>query len=229
MRFRRHGTPLLWLVWCSLFAHSIAATLPDTKKALSSKDTAPLVNEEDLAIATSIKSPGAGKEIGTKDAPVDGRDGKPHAGPWVGKDVDASKKPALVETEDRVPLSKKEKYTNGQGGAIPDKNDGVMDDENRKAPQVGTTGTEGGVSAKSEKQKAAESVTGEKLEKKPASPKEGTEVHGLSVAEEERIRKHNVKTGKVTERTPDKEKDTEKPRGAQGLEVSIRLYALPSN
>jgi len=112
-------------------------------------------------------------DIGTKDAPVDGKDGKPHAGPFVGSEKDPKK--SKTTSDDGEMVMGKEDYADlkaPDGGKIPPVNDGVMDDPNRELPKQGTTGTEGGVSEKDKARKAKEGQTGEKLEKKPDSPKE---------------------------------------------------------
>lgn len=57
---------------------------------------------------------------GTLDAPVDGKDGKPHDGPWVESD----------------------------GKTTPNSNEGVMGDPSRLGPKEGTRGTEGGMTEK---------------------------------------------------------------------------------
>ena len=112
-------------------------------------------------------------DIGTKDAPVDGKDGKPHAGPWVGTEKDTKKEKTTTDDADLV-VGKEDpsKLINSDGTKIPTKNDGVMDDPHRPAPKEGTTGTEGGVSEKDKARKAMEGQTGEKIDQKPNSPKE---------------------------------------------------------
>ncbi|RKF62446.1 GCR1-dependent translation factor 1 [Erysiphe neolycopersici] len=122
-------------------------------------------------------------DIGTKDAPVDGKDGKPHAGPWVGSEKDTIKatnnakstiKPHMRESE--APKGNNMNYMSdimiSQDEKIPETNDGVMDDPTREPPKHGTTGTEGGVSEKDKARKAQEGQTGERIENMPASPKE---------------------------------------------------------
>lgn len=110
-----------------------------------------------------VKSP-----HGTKDAPVDGKDGKPHLGPFVG-----SEKAGKVDRQDLPPLEgRPEDPTVVDGVKIPETNDGVMFDKNRERPQEGTTGTEGGVSEKDKARKAEEGRTGEKAVTQPESPKE---------------------------------------------------------
>ncbi|POS85409.1 hypothetical protein EPUL_006216, partial [Erysiphe pulchra] len=122
-------------------------------------------------------------DIGTKDAPVDGKDGKPHAGPWVGSEKDTIKATNNVKSTNKPHMSESKALEGNhmnymsdimisQGEKIPETNDGVMDDPTREPPKHGTTGTEGGVSEKDKARKAHEGQTGERVENMPASPKE---------------------------------------------------------
>ncbi|KAF9889802.1 hypothetical protein FE257_006892 [Aspergillus nanangensis] len=103
---------------------------------------------------------------GTLDAPVDGRDGRPHAGPWVETNAerDRKKQGTAKSVEEQV-----DSTSSGQlgpdGNPIPYTNDGVMDDPHRTGPKEGTRGTEGGVSEKQRTPSTSE-------EKTPDSPKE---------------------------------------------------------
>ncbi|KAL4906825.1 hypothetical protein BDW74DRAFT_127792 [Aspergillus multicolor] len=102
---------------------------------------------------------------GTQDAPVDGRDGRPHAGPWVETTAERDRKRSGTVDEDIQPGTKSTEYLDSDGEPIPYSNDGVMDERNRAAPKEGTRGTEGGVSGK-----LKENIyTGDKS---PDSPKE---------------------------------------------------------
>ncbi|CAI7663468.1 unnamed protein product [Penicillium manginii] len=112
---------------------------------------------------------------GSSDVPVDGKDGKPHAGPWVETGAERDRKitgntivgsddyelaPSRLDT--KIPSSD---HLNTDGGkVIPHSNGGVMNDPNRAGPKEGTRGTEGGVSAKEKENQYAEKV--------PGSPKE---------------------------------------------------------
>lgn len=177
------------------------------------------------AITTSnSRAPTQKPAVGTKDAPVDGLDGKPHAGPFVDIAPDDKKKP-VAGGEDLVkplPTSLTKLKGNGYGAAaewdaIPEKNDGVMDDVNRVAPKKGTTGTEGGVTERNKKEKAVQGQTGEKVEKKPETPKEAPP---LPHSEQERISKDS------SEKVKDAINPVGKPKGAQGLEVSHTQWHL---
>ncbi|KAI9749921.1 MAG: hypothetical protein M1815_002114 [Lichina confinis] len=138
-------------------------------------------------------------DLGTKHAPVDGKDGKPHAGPWVGVGADRDQD-ALGEAQanDGAP-GKKPAPRPMTEAVMPKANDGVMNDPNRQAPKKGTTGTEGGVSEKERDRKALEGQTGERAEKRPDPPKEAPP---LPHSEEEKIR--------VTEESKDGGGDNER-------------------
>jgi hypothetical protein len=118
-------------------------------------------------------TPGSAK--GTKDAPVDGFDGKPHAGPYI-DDAPAShdKQPAVVEdlgTGKKTIPKPKDSTLVGPEDAVLDGDKSVMQDPDRKLA-TGKTGVEGGVSAKDKERLAHEDKTGSKKEQVPTSPKE---------------------------------------------------------
>lgn len=123
-----------------------------------------------------------------KVAPVDGKDGKPHLGPFVETD-------GVVSTGDgkdsQIPHLKNrpDDPTVVDGKKIPDSNDGIMFDKNRERPQEGTTGTEGGISEKGKVQEP----------KQPEAPKEAPP---LPHSEEEKL-------GKTAEKSETKEKAKE--------------------
>ncbi|KOS22367.1 GCR1-dependent translation factor 1 [Escovopsis weberi] len=167
MRFRTQHSPLLLFL------------LPSLVTALAPKATAPApTTKEQAALAATDDTDDAGLSaafknrvsVPTKDAPVDGKDGKPHNGPFVdtsGRAKTDSKEKALPPLKGRP-----KDPTIIDGEKIPESNDGVMDDENRQRPQHGTTGTEGGVSEKDKARKAKEEKTGEKAVTRPEAPKE---------------------------------------------------------
>jgi hypothetical protein len=220
MKFRRRPSPLLLLLLPSL-ATALSAAAQDNIKAAGTKNTPAVVDTSADPNPTSIVDLNSKPkyEIGTKDAPVDGKDGKPHAGPWVGTGDDPKKeskesKKAKEDTELVVPKKQDmKKLVDADGNKIPESNDGVMDDPHRQIPKEGTTGTEGGVSEKDKARKAHEGQTGEKLEKKPDSPKEAPP---LPVSE-----KTKPKTEKE-EKTKAKEADSEEAVDSElgGLEVN---------
>lgn len=186
MRIRQRRAPLGLLLLSSLAATSALA---------SSLDSVPL-----------NPATGSSSKIGTKDAPVDGKDGRPHEGPFVevehltsGSDL---KKLPPLEGRPTDP-------TIVDGVKIPQTNDGVMNDPDRSQAKEGTTGTSGGVSEKDQVRKAKEGATGEKAENKPESPKEAPP---LPHSEQEKILSKE-------DATKDKSKPDGKTEDFSGLEV----------
>ncbi|CAN8100124.1 unnamed protein product [Discula destructiva] len=198
MRLRNKKGPFSLLLVASLAATSaIAASLDDSYSAGTYQSNS-------LSSST--------KERGTKDAPVDGIDGRPHEGPFVDADNLRSTSTSDVK-KDLPPLEGRPKDpTVVDGVKIPETNDGVMNDPNRAEPKHGTTGTSGGVSEKDQARKAKEGVTGEKIENKPAAPKVAPP---LSDSEQERIGKDD--SGKEKSKPDGKTSDDgfglEKPAG----------------
>lgn len=193
MKFRRRPAPVFLLLLPSL-ASALAAAAQD--EALASLPTnAPEISKSRF-------------DVGTKDAPFDGVDGKPHAGPWVV--IDKNKPP----TSDEKSSGKngKTEVIMIDGERIPQTNDGVMDDPSRQKPLEGTTGTEGGVSERNKAQKAKEGQTGEKVEMTPASPKEAPP---LPNSEENEIGKDKAK---VSVDKGDRDDDVD---ALAGLEVML--------
>ncbi|PQE24279.1 UPF0016 domain-containing protein [Rutstroemia sp. NJR-2017a BVV2] len=189
MRFRRRQSPLLLLLLPSLAVALSAAAQDNIQSSLSKNTDSQTTKLENTKVEVDPTVADAGNkakfEVGTKDAPVDGKDGKPHAGPFVGNEKDPKKdakpdpkKPKATEDGELVvpgtksATSKEEVMVAADGTKIPQVNDGVMNDPSREPPKHGTTGTEGGVSEKDKARKAQEGQTGEKVEKKPDSPKE---------------------------------------------------------
>lgn len=144
-------------------ARDAAAPLPDV---VPRKDSLPHAHSPTLQTpVTKIRR----AEIGTKDAPVDGLDGKPHAGPFVDS-TGASR-----STEERKSSSLRDTQT---------AKDGVMNDQNRHEPKKGTIGTEGGVSEKDRDRKIHESSTGQRMAKVPSPPKASPTLADRDVAAE---------------------------------------------
>lgn len=176
--------------------------------------------------------------VGTEDAPVDGLDGKPHAGPFVDTTPEQSAvqkgAAAASATAKSVPTSL-EKLAGSAD--IPEKNDGVMNDDARPVPRKGTTGTEGGVT---EKEKAKKAKGGD-VENKPKSP---TEAPPLPHSEQERMegedggsdsktKQLKAKDGKEGEKSG-KQVDTPKKggeygAGGMGMEKPTDLPDKPHN
>ncbi|KAI5867740.1 UPF0016-domain-containing protein [Durotheca rogersii] len=171
MRLLHRQVPLVLLILHSL---ALASSAPDTKY---SKD----VHADDSSAQSSLDSgvapPKTGKfdVIGTKSAPVDGKDGMPHEGPFVATEKGRKKGDSNDPVESKPLPTLKDRPVDPtviDGKKIPETNDGVMDDPHREPPKQGTTGTEGGVSQKDKARKAKEGETGEKVENIPETPKE---------------------------------------------------------
>ncbi|ESZ94203.1 putative GCR1-dependent translation factor 1 [Sclerotinia borealis F-4128] len=206
MRFRRKQSPLLLLLLPSL-ALALSPAAQDNIQSTLSKDTDAQTGKTDKNVdsgydassaVAGIADNKAKYDVGTKDAPVDGKDGKPHAGPFVDNTKKDPKSDATTDDKTDTKDLKESKDSNSKledgelvvppiakpstpkeeimlaadGTKIPQSNNGVMNDPGRELPKHGTTGTEGGVSEKEKTRKGQESQTGEKVEKKPASPKE---------------------------------------------------------
>lgn len=188
-----------------------------------------------VAAAAATTSPlksrfDVGTGTGTKDAPVDGKDGKPHLGPWV-ETADGKKKGETGSSDDsdkknRPPLKgRPEDPTIIDGVKVPQTNDGVMDDPHRTPPKEGTRGVEGGVTEKDKARKAKEGKTGERIENKPETPKEAPP---LPHSEAEKLLggDKDARKDKSATRVKDKRPD-DYDEVAVGLEVSAAL-AVPS-
>ena len=186
------------LIHSGVAAESISSpSLPDPHDTLVE---AALQDADAAAAAASVIAvpPQAQPAVGTKYAPVDGQDGKPHMGAFVevpssgsgrsdrvgvdGVDDagsvsgDGAKSPTDASAAESTSLKRlseemalKDGATGGMSVPIPESNDGVMDDKNRVGPKQGTTGTEGGVSGKGSSSLEA---------KVPHAPKEAPESAG---------------------------------------------------
>ncbi len=213
MRFRQRHAPLLLLFLPSLALSSTAETKSSKNNRITHADSA---LDDALPIDSAITSNSKPRvDVGTKNAPVDGKDGMPHEGPFVSlsdkirkKGADAHANTNTVEDLDSdsrdLPSLKNRPAdpTIIDGKKIPDSNDGVMDDPHRKPPKQGTTGTEGGVSEKDKARKAKEGRTGEKAEMVPATPKEKppmphSEQEKMLGDKETKIEKDKTKSEKV--------------------------------
>ncbi|KAI5279553.1 hypothetical protein KEM54_004131, partial [Ascosphaera aggregata] len=116
------------------------------------------------------------KARGSGENPPDGKDGKPHDGPFVETNAERSRKKgkgsqggsnkeeAADELQDADDLNNSKSGT-VDGNRLPKSNDGVMDDKSRPGPKEGTRGTEGGVSQKNKEKTNAK-------DKEPERPKE---------------------------------------------------------
>ncbi|KAK0729678.1 hypothetical protein B0H67DRAFT_4694 [Lasiosphaeris hirsuta] len=198
MRLRYRTTPLLLLLIPSLAA-TAAVSVGD--KQLEKDSVAAKSYVADSLVDGSAPA----KKYGTKDAPVDGKDGKPHAGPFVDFESKSAESKELPILKDRPtdPMIV-------DGKQIPETNDGVMDDKNRPEPKQGTTGTGGGVSEKDKERKKKEDQTGEKVENTPQTPKEAPP---LPHADVEKIlkEKEGKPPGKISEDASGLEKPSDLP------------------
>lgn len=216
MKLGTKHSPLLFLLLPSLASalapHTIATDLDDSPNAVvAAAETA-----ESTAAAAGIKRHG----IPTKDAPVDGKDGKPHLGPFVETDGVVT---TNSESEKSLPVLKgrPDDPTVVDGKKIPKSNDGVMFDKNREHAQEGTTGLEGGVTEKDKARKAQEGRTGEKVVKEPEAPKEQPP---LPHSEEQKIKG----TTKSTTKDEDEDSTTKGTKGEDthftGLDVREAMH-----
>ena len=217
MKFRRRPTPLLLLLLPYLASSIAAAVEDDETPAKNSRIAVEVTTPTVLDVAGSRGRP----DVGTRDAPVDGKDGKPHAGPFVGIDKDAKVdpkkgKPKSSKGEDGPGDS--EELVLADGTKLPNVNDGVMDDPNRTPPRKGTTGTEGGVSEKEKARKAKEYQTGEKVEKKLGSPKEAPDL-----PPSQQIKTEKEKESKSSKLKDVESQDEDDAEGLAGLEKPTDL------
>lgn len=208
LRHSRAHALLLLLPALQVLATSLAVDSSDKPLARAAVPAYPDVSSQpEPSLAPSSQS-----TKGTKDAPVDGMDGKPHAGPYIDDSPQAhEKQPNIVEElgPGHTPVGHPKESTIlvDSEDTILDGDKSVMQDPDRKLA-TGSTGTEGGVSAKDKERLAHEEKTGEKMEKVPESPKEAPP---LPHADQKQL-------GDGDEATP-----TSRGLGAVGLEVSTTM------
>ncbi|KAL8968859.1 MAG: hypothetical protein Q9197_004646 [Variospora fuerteventurae] len=236
MRIRHPTTSLLLLLIPCLQYTDAAGSLEHATALIKGRQLL-----DDANAAPSVPS-GLAKSVtdstkGTKDAPVDGKDGRPHQGPFIETSAERDRKKAK-ESGDDEPAStakkppnteklKEASYKEGWKIDMPETNDGVMDDPNRSGPKEGTRGTEGGISEKSRDGKTEGDGGLTKSEKRPDPPKEAPPLpHG----EQEKLGSKDSKD--PTKKTSDtilEEDDvsTEKPKALGGLEKPADLPEKP--
>jgi Ca2+/H+ antiporter, TMEM165/GDT1 family len=231
MKLRWRPSPLLLLLLPSI-SSIITAAATETSQSDLINNKEQRDGKPDVGVV--LTKPTSKADVGTKDAPVDGKDGKPHAGPFV--DTGDLKKPKHApedgELVTKKPGSSKDTPSETvmvDGVLTPEVNDGVMNDPSRKPPKQGTTGTEGGVSEKDKARKAQEGQTGEKVEKKPDSPKEAPP---LPVSEQDQkdendatVKKDKDASKKNKNKDPDSKVDDVSELA--GLEVGFTPKKLP--
>lgn len=167
MRLQRpRATALLFLLPA---LQAVATSLgPDTDDKPVARAAVPAYTAS--AFPDPSLAPSSSSSKGTKDAPVDGLDGLPHAGPYVNDDPKVhDKQPNVVQDLGKKPTSSPAVQLGPDNGLSAD--DSVMQDPDRKLA-TGNRGTGGGVSAKDKERLAHEEKTGEKMEKVPEAPKE---------------------------------------------------------
>ena len=231
MRLRHRRFPLLLLLIQSL---RLAHTLKPTDLPLShdyGHDVAALAegrpsSQDDTASHDATPKYSANSQ--SKDTPIDGKDGRPHTGPWVETSAERDRKKAKESGDGEKPASEKPRVKGNVPEDAPETNDGVMDDPYRTGPKEGTRGTEGGISEKSRDKEGSSAAIGAEEGKKPDPPKEAPP---LPHSEEEKVgSKESGKKGadailedgdKSKEKSKDKSKEKQKELG--GLEVYVPI------
>ncbi|KAJ5970604.1 uncharacterized protein N7479_000522 [Penicillium vulpinum] len=153
---------------------AISAALADTyNDNIDSRVSREIAGNNARLVDSDIVASNVAK--GAPDVPVDGKDGRPHAGPWVETNADRDNKVVKgsddvdqISTKYDTKIPSSEHLSTEDGKVIPHSNGGVMDDPYRASPKEGTRGTEGGVSEKGkENQLASEKVPGGPREAPP--------------------------------------------------------------
>ncbi|RMZ87747.1 hypothetical protein DV736_g5018, partial [Chaetothyriales sp. CBS 134916] len=175
MKIDRRRSRLLLL----LFAAAVAAISSEAAVV----DTPPLKRHvgESHALGDGADAVAVGSRagpVGTKHAPVDGKDGMPHDGPWVETEGERSRRKDKIK-DDVVEVEVKSSTADTAG--LPQSNEGVMDDKHRMKPEDGTRGIEGGVSERKKQSRLDDK------EKKPEQPKEAPP---LPQSEKDKIQSH---------------------------------------
>lgn len=223
----RHPSILLFLISYLQSTYAIRST--EQVAALAEGRKIPDSEAASPSVPSSLAKSNLDATVGTKDAPVDGKDGRPHQGPFIETNAERGRKKAK-ESGDDEPASTSKKpadqeklkeasYKDGRKIDLPETNDGVMDDPNRAGPKSGTRGTEGGISEKSRDGKVEGDTGLTKSEKKPDPPKE---VPPLPHGEQEKLGQKDSKESSKnpSDATPEKDDESkEKSKGLGGLEV----------
>ena len=208
--------------------HDLSVDVVDGKAARDSDSEYKQAFKSTFAATLQAKATPA-VVVGTQDAPVDGKDGRPHEGPFVETAAERDRKKAKESGKEEAPMTSKKPapkatpkgalHTEGWDSALPESNDGVMDDPNRTGPKEGTRGTEGGISEKNRERKAQTGQDGIKSEKTPEKPKEAPP---LPHSEQEKLVPKEGKESYDSDKAPTKE-SAEKFGGSEkeigGLEV----------
>lgn len=163
---RRRTQLLLFLLASIITSEATDASLP--REALA-KNFAASGSLGEVVAASGGSGSVKSYPVGTEHAPVDGRDGMPHDGPFVETTAERTRKKTQgLGYDDDAAVDKstakatyKDQYSDAE---LPQSNDAVMDDRLRSNPAEGTRGVEGGISGKSKEAKYAD--------KKPDPPKD---------------------------------------------------------
>lgn len=150
MKFRWRPSPVLLLLLPIILPTGTARSIkaPSSDYSLLKREAAAANVNAPVEAAAAL---GKANPVGTKDAPVDGKDGLPHQGPFIETGAERDRK-KTKESDDKERLTSSSKDSDMEHAVepgTPQSNDGVMDDPNRLGPKEGTRGTEGGVSEKS--------------------------------------------------------------------------------
>lgn len=178
---RRRAQVFLFLLASVITCEASDAALP--------RELSPAKNFKNVAslgevVAASGGLSGKSSPVGTEHAPVDGKDGMPHEGPFVETNADRTRKKTqgagADDEEIESPALKASTYTVTADGELPHSNDAVMDERIRSNPAEGTRGVEGGISEKSKDSKSTD--------KKPDPPKDArpiphSEKEGMNMAD----------------------------------------------
>lgn len=233
MRVPQRLSPLLTLLLPTL-CHTFAVKLidvPGPKTTDYGHDVAALaegkaVKQHELGAGASVPSqlpvPRPDSSFRAKDAPIDGKDGRPHTGPFVETSAERDRKKAKEVGDEEKSSSNDKPLTKPIPSGTPDTNDGVMDDPYRKGPKEGTRGTEGGISEKSREKEGQLASIGQDEGKKPDPPKEAPP---LPHSEQEKVATSESGKKGTDAGTEDNEKP--KGKGVGGLEVSTVYIHSP--
>lgn len=215
-----------WLIFVVLAPH-IAASVLLSRDPTAVTEAKAISNEEVTLKPSNSPAKPASDGVGTSDAPVDGKDGRPHQGPFVETSAERDRKKAKENGEDvaskKIPAA--ELPSGAPTASMPETNDGVMDDPHRRGPKEGTRGTEGGISEKVKDGK----TTGTESEKIPDPPKEQPplphseqqSITDQSAGKDEgkKEKDKGTATGTETSTTTDEKKKQEGAKEPGGLEV----------
>lgn len=230
MRLRRRPSPLLLLLLPCL---SLALPPSSQDEVIALAEGRPLPSEDRIVEAapsitvSSLLKPTNSPGPRAKDAPIDGKDGRPHTGPFVETAAERDRKKAKESGDEEevpaagskpIPVEVPKGASYKDGWEMPKSNDGVMDDPNRVGPKEGTRGTEGGISEKNRDRIAQSGQSGYKSGKQPDQPKEAPP---LPHSEQEKLEPKEGKGKEVPSKDGALEED-EKPKELGGLEVIMQ-------